>query len=722
MKDGKESLADKLKAPNIPLWQKELIQKKRAAQKKRSPEKAVSVPEWKTELLKRLHSKTELTVENKMEKSSDKNVDDGHIVKVSDNVFMRQEQKRKASVSQTAQISNQNQIVPPLSPGYHVTRTDNIIIIERDDELNRVLASDSQSIQSVVPNEMNDEEMPSAGIVSRLKNKFKESSNAPAVVQRSASLENPTVTGDCLLRAIVSYVGVASAPTGLCTYETKVQSPTKSDHSMTFSLPARSVSQCEPLRSPHHNNTSSSNKTNSSINTVTSPTSKTKSSPQKETTKIDTSGLHAPGIATTSDVSRQKAEKVTPSATPHLTSKPSIPLRSGSIEKKPKNNKGPTQNSSPQTSNKKECINEGFSTSSKALHENDKNPKVSTGSVAQNQFEKQSSQLQPNKSNKENFEIVNLGKTSLDPSTLKSKAAIMANEIMKESKTICIIPNRQNHTSEHKDVTTNSIPSSSVDDVITDQIPIVPIRKKKQVHTKPISDTLPLGSILVQNEVTNKPTAPTPSNNATGLLFGKRGIPSKGFGGGNSFVVDPRKFKRGNPSPSTTIKKQNPTNEFTNTEAIVPEAVQHDRQVCETDAPPKGKRKLTVDQITVIGGYVKLDRPTLVSTKKTKDVKMRVKFDSEHMESTFHYPSENSLLNDRGTKGNIMNKPAYGKESSLGKYTPKYLLSMKETLDGDLETDTVSEVNDDDEEMLNAVPLKDEDASAFSSSSADLLF
>uniref|UniRef100_F6T5K5 Uncharacterized protein n=3 Tax=Ciona intestinalis TaxID=7719 RepID=F6T5K5_CIOIN len=216
MKDGKESLADKLKAPNIPLWQKELIQKKRAAQKKRSPEKAFSVPEWKTELLKRLHSKTELTVENKMENSSDKNVDDGHIVKVSDNVFMRQEQKRKASVSQTVNhVSNQNQVVPPLSPGYHVTRTDNIIIIERDDELNKVLTSDSQSAQSVVPNEKIDEEMPSAGIVSRLKNKFKESSNAPAVIQRSASLENPILTEN-----------------------KQVKSPTKSDHSLTFSLPA----------------------------------------------------------------------------------------------------------------------------------------------------------------------------------------------------------------------------------------------------------------------------------------------------------------------------------------------------------------------------------------------------------------------------------------------------------------------------------------------------
>nr|XP_002131222.1 probable serine/threonine-protein kinase dyrk2 isoform X2 [Ciona intestinalis] len=701
MKDGKESLADKLKAPNIPLWQKELIQKKRAAQKKRSPEKAFSVPEWKTELLKRLHSKTELTVENKMENSSDKNVDDGHIVKVSDNVFMRQEQKRKASVSQTVNhVSNQNQVVPPLSPGYHVTRTDNIIIIERDDELNKVLTSDSQSAQSVVPNEKIDEEMPSAGIVSRLKNKFKESSNAPAVIQRSASLENPILTEN-----------------------KQVKSPTKSDHSLTFSLPARSVSQCEPLRSPQHNNTLSSNKINSSTHTVTSPTSKTVSSPEKETIKIDTSGLHAPGIAATSDVSRQKVEKVTSSATPCLTSKPSIPLRSGSIEKKPSNKKAPTQNAPPQTTNnKKESLNDDFSTSSKALHENDKNSKVLTGSLVPNQFEKQSSQVQPNKSNKENFEIVNLGKTSLDPSTLKSKAAIMANEIMKESKTICIIPNRQSQTPDHKDVTTNSIPSSSVDDVITDQIPIVPIRKKKHVHTKLISDTLPVGSILVQNEEPKKSTAPTPSNNATGLLFGKRGIPSKGFGGGNSFVVDPRKFKRGNPSPNTTIKKQNPPNESTNTEAIAPESVQHNKQVCETDAPPKGKRKLTVDQITVIGGYVKLDRPTLVSTKKTKDVTRHVKFDSEHMESTFHYPSENSLLNESGMKGNIMNKPAYGKESSLGKYTPKYLLSMKETLDGDLETDTVSEVNNEEEEMLNAVPLKDEDASAFSSSSADLLF
>ena len=42
------------------------------------------------------------------------------------------------------------------------------------------------------------------------------------------------------------------------------------------------------------------------------------------------------------------------------------------------------------------------------------------------------------------FQVVDLGKTSMDPSLLKSKGAIAANEIMKESKTIKIIPKARN--------------------------------------------------------------------------------------------------------------------------------------------------------------------------------------------------------------------------------------------------------------------------------------
>uniref|UniRef100_H2ZIR4 Uncharacterized protein n=2 Tax=Ciona savignyi TaxID=51511 RepID=H2ZIR4_CIOSA len=421
MKELKETLEMNAADTTIPSWKTELIQRKRAAQKNRAASE-VTIPEWKRELLKRIHSKSEFSKSTMGEVEGDM---DEHILKVSDNIFMRQEQTRKASIGlpSTKTKTKLPQVNVAPTPGYHVTRADNIVIIEREDE---VLDSFTSSMKNDAGDhkDQDDIEMPSVGIVSRLKNKFKCKSETPKL-QRALST-------DIILSPSAS--------------EDLVKSPTSPNHPRTFSLPQRNGPLQNGPTSPKRDfTTPSSFKIGNTIHKVTSPRFK-KIAPVKvdpitpaPTPKIDTSNLHAPGYIKPDEANSQKKfEKPTspvrsPISSP--TKQDSILLRSGSVESKPTSHTTPAD--PPRRLSLTRTANSPVRSKPIPITDIDGKenvpdiPERTTMAHTKPKISPKKSAFKPSspekqiKSNNENFEIRDLGKTSLDPSLLTSKAAII---------------------------------------------------------------------------------------------------------------------------------------------------------------------------------------------------------------------------------------------------------------------------------------------------------
>ena len=204
-------------------------------------------------------------------------------------------------------------------------------------------------------------------------------------------------------------------------------------------------------------------------------------------------------------------------------------------------------------------------------------------------------------------QIIELGRVSMDASMLKSEAAIAANEIMKESRTIMIVPRGKNtsskttlkaHKEPKKDKTAETkicngeikvrnepvstftkksphpddkLPASSIDDVVVmssgvetkkvnaqpkAEVPEVKLVEKEPVK-KPVSTGSPVSKprSFVVNSSSKKVTTSrsTESNAAVIALFGAKlssSSPSKASFGGKSFVIDPSKFKKSSVQPS----------------------------------------------------------------------------------------------------------------------------------------------------------------------------
>ena len=152
-----------------PPWQAELLQKR--AEKSKTD----SIPEWKKELSKRLHEKAEaarMNMASEAKKAEEKLVVDEPILKVSENTFMKKELQRKMSGQ-----SLNKQLV------YGLTKKDNALVIEKKNSLDQVPTEQRHR------GEVIDVELPSAGIVSRLKGKF--ISDDGKIPSTTSSMEKP---------------------------------------------------------------------------------------------------------------------------------------------------------------------------------------------------------------------------------------------------------------------------------------------------------------------------------------------------------------------------------------------------------------------------------------------------------------------------------------------------------------------------------------------------
>ena len=212
-------------------------------------------------------------------------------------------------------------------------------------------------------------------------------------------------------------------------------------------------------------------------------------------------------------------------------------------------------------------------------------------------------------------QIIELGRVSMDASMLKSKAAIAANEIMKESRTIMIVPRGRDKTpgaelktnkqtadkqvksfkqpivpaspsvpkmpvkNELRTQPDEKLPTSSIDEVIANSTTAEPKSVKadqggsktvaglKIIKKQPTNDTKAddkptepsqpkTRSFVINSSSNNKviTSRSTESNAAANARFGSKlnsGPSKKTAFGGKSFVIDPSKFKRSSAQPPT---------------------------------------------------------------------------------------------------------------------------------------------------------------------------
>ncbi|XP_039270561.2 uncharacterized protein LOC120345195 isoform X1 [Styela clava] len=301
------------------------------------------------------------------------------------------------------------------------------------------------------------------------------------------------------------------------------------------------------------------------------------------------------------------------------------------------------------------------------------------------------------------------------------------------------------------------LPSTSIDDILNEtNLVITP------VASLPISPTEPRKDIVIFKEEKKKSiaTIPSPSNsndihkpstmftnrtnsNTISVIpktesvqkpasFGSR-FPSSTSGSsrGKSFTIDPSKFRKSAaapvPPPTNIVKGSG------NTRMIVPGNKPNVAETDSIESAKSGKRKLTVDQITVIGGYISLERSCLIKNTKRKKSVSSISFcEDKDLEKTFTYASERSLLalETKATVNTVTKAPGFGKDSTIGKYTPKYLLSMKsEELDDEDTSDSksVSTTSSEKEIATSNDATPDDNAATWddvtnSSSTTDILF
>ncbi|CAK8673958.1 unnamed protein product [Clavelina lepadiformis] len=839
--------------------------------------KSVKIPEWKKDLLKKLHAKAE-AVKQKLASEAkgegEKAVVDEHILKVSENVFVRQEYKRKMSTGKA--ISDH---------GLHVIRTDDIVIIEND-------AADEVFTDTKKNSEVKDVELPSAGIVSRLKDKFRNDKKIetaskpttfPAIYKRAKSandmfspvfMNGVQEDGSALTPSNPSLPRTFTYPSDTSVTLNKIERKESVDLTTPRGFRSRKDS-IENFVTPYHKVTSPTG-----IRKVTPPVL----SPRKlrgpvKSASIDTSSLHAPGrkeFNTFDTVITEKAilPKLHSFEPSQDFNKEVITLHSGNLENQVKveqnNNpyivktseviksatlispelhsvksphiRGPrspaNSNNVPPASNK-----ENIPQVPKRRQINYTKAHIPASTIKSLPHEK-SPMVTHQKSqdiiqSKDECRIIDLGRTSMDPSLLKSKAAIAANEIMKESKTIMIVPklkskatpvtqtpalSKQKQKVTAKDVKvvknisniddfatniplpppkdtvissvdhasnksgtksinkTSTVPASSIDDVIAkdkeekkvkDSVPNSGIKTVVIQENMPLSEDLStkvpsLPKTAVQSKTvdigvnsavaetdgkaksrslfvkSSKATVQTNRDSSSGdtiqSLFGpkfkKPGTVTTNSFGGKSFVIDPSKFKSSARSATTTptSASKGTVQSVGNTMVITPKTRAGSAPSPSDDnAQSKGKRKLTVDQIKVIGGYVKLDHSNLAKPNKIPK-NNHVRFQDGRLETVFQYPSERSLLNEvnelslNQKMASLHNKPSSMKDAKTS-YTPKYLLGKKGNLDiedndeDDLSTISAPAPIEEKISSTDAKPLADGDATSFSfSSSNDLLF
>nr|CAB3267198.1 probable serine/threonine-protein kinase dyrk2 [Phallusia mammillata] len=819
----------------IPPWKAELLERKKAAKKK-----AEQIPGWKRELLKRLQNKAE-SAKHKMEedeKQKGQTVLNEHIMKVSDNIFVRQERHRKMSAS--SNISTKSTTPSTPSPtkefaptGFHVIKKENIVIIEKDASVEGDGAEKTKE---------EDKEMPESGIVNRLKDKFVEDKHEKPGYVRAQSSDNvfDAVRQDSKPVDSENIVPVTSTSPYHRTYSVPTK-PSTTQHAPKLAKTGKpkSLDFYTPRSfTPRHEIRHVSSPTKK----VTAPVLQPKNTFEEAANQksVDISSLHssgspkrqgAPKIAAKSKQVQAPVTNVGYSVDLHSSSRePSYDLpvsdvdhiqimetQTGQEVNKLVNDASKAEDTVETTSPYKVKEYKPVTKTPSFDKENVPSediapiapPRSKTTSRGNSSYRSsapmkspatESSKVDVNQ-NQNEFKIIDLGRTSIDESQLKSKGAIAANEIMKNNKTIRIIPKAKSYNEnssvkpavEIKNTSieptsdkTKSIPAKNdlaKETKIVETPPTVDVIKPAVTNSQPVpskrvenNKTLPVSSVddviikevtspknnyvrssvangtvskpqSAKSETTKVPAAEVklktaevqPKNNFTvnkstapsvqDLLGSRRGGPRGKITGGNSFVFDPSKFKKSSaPSISSQTPKKSDAISLPNTIVIKPNQNSSNAGATVEDGnvQTKGKRKLTVDQIQVIGGYVKLEHCCL-SKKRQKNVSTHVVFKQEKLESVYEYPSERSLLREDHELSmkpqSTLNKlPGSGKDSQLGKYTPKYLLSMKENLkvdddDDSAEKPAVSTVNG----LSDATPL--DDAATFSSNdSSDILF
>jgi len=667
------------------------------------------IPVWKRELLKKIQSNK---VEVETSQEDNKVVISEPHVKVSQNIFVVRETKPPKKIflpssSPLLTSAGRKQAASPSS--FNVIKKDNIVIIET-----------TNSIDYNEKMEQATDEMPCEGIVSRLKNRFMidQSSSSNIGYKRSytAHKNQINVTGE-------SSEERKKLPT-------HPQSPRKEGGTNTLPTTSEEEEVTSPV--PKMNENAKVTARRGSIEHSTLANSKTTNS---ESRHIEFKPTSVDGSKTFTEMKLHKkvSLEVLPLAQRNKTEMPSY-------------------------------------------------KKMSTKSVSAAKVGGRSSS------------ILDLGNTEIDCSNLSTDKAKQYNELMKQSRTFQIVPKSAAISDHNSQLTSTSAAKSSevepfvgyslndgaslaakaveyetklpCTDIDAHMDKIVLTNKEKDSETNSRADltkvvapkVIPQTKALSEkktekNRVESPPSKFRPQVQSANSRFGK-GRPA--VGGGMTFRIDPKKFKRSAAPPTIQSQPAKPR------EATVTKVIYETTK--EQKEEPKiikkeGKRKPTVDQIEVIGGYVKLSR-SILSSKSTTDTKKRsVSFtlDTKQCKPKDEFRNSN-LNNNNNTKKRFYNRTGMyvpSPERNLSELTKTEVnhereseskkavettielreekVESTETEEGGLETfenfipesalNSASDSNSDDEDHLQALPTSLHQAAIYSHTDTnDLLF
>lgn len=375
---------------------------------------------------------------------------------------------------------------------------------------------------------------------------------------------------------------------------------------------------------------------------------------------------------------------------------------------------------------------------------------------------------------------VDVENVKIDPSRIGVEKANAYNELMQQSRTFQIIPKSARKPAP-KTKTNNILPSTVVDDIqlpctdidqmldspplqqVEDKLPdvvstpVIPklqpakVEKEKYPTKSQPVDTSSSSSASSEDEASIPPqvAAPAPAKfrpqiQSASAMFGTKPTRSSGF----SFTVDPSKYKSAAPPIDSQKGKSRPTSQ---TRTIVPTVRRQPAPTDENNIKKNGKRKPTVEQIKVVGGYVQLSRSLLKTTNGKKKKSVRFSIDSKQFKPGEGFDPNS---NNNNNKQKFLNRtgmyiPSRGEIKNVHQFTeikldppneqvvseppalpPKKKIVQEKFVsyidDHDLDkkwSSSCSSSDDSDNETHHVVPTSSHDADFFSDvTTNDLLF
>jgi len=338
-------------------------------------------------------------------------------------------------------------------------------------------------------------------------------------------------------------------------------------------------------------------------------------------------------------------------------------------------------------------------------------------------------------------------------------------EMMKGSRTFQIIPRGAKSEGPKIEKKSSHLPCTDIDEILEDTQDQKSADEEDEKEEEKKKVVAKLDSNLTPPPVAAPPVPAPPvpappvsapfvpdskfraSVNTATSLFGTKSVTSSG----RSFTINPKKFKN-SAAPPVEVKKEKPK-EVLNAITIIPIKMK-DTIIEEPVTKKTGRRKPGVDQIEVVGGYIKLAHSCLAKAKKKE--KKSVRFNSKSQLNHYHqnsyedYGNFNNNSNNNNRMFNRTNMYIPENERSLDnnltanksveerdikfedkptlavKSQPKQIKSKFITFVDDYNpgsSSSSSSSSDDDDDLFQALPTAADDAAVFSDvTSNDLLF